>query len=71
MRQPISIYLDNDIWFEWYISNCKSKNRRQVLDSETGMKGFKIGKLDILRSQQTQTHPTERKFDGNLNDYGE
>lgn len=55
----------------WYTSNFKSKNKRQVLDRETGMKGFKIRKLDILRSQQTQTRPTERKFDGNLNDYGE
>lgn len=71
MRQRNSIHLDNDIWFVWYISNFKSKNRRQVLDRDSGMKGFKIGKLDILQSQQTQTHPTERKFDGNLNNYGE
>lgn len=71
MRQLISIYSDNSIWFLWYISNIKTQNRNQVLDRETRMKGFKVGKLDILRSQQIQNHLTERKLKENLNDYGE
>lgn len=46
MRLPISVFSDNGIRFMWYISNIKTKNRRQVLDRETRLDDFKLGKSD-------------------------